>query len=163
MKILYCLVIMLVSGLCHGQVYRCLNEHSEITFIDTPCDPQSQPYEIKQTMALKLKDIDAPSIVRIKAKSSAKKSSPSANCPRFSATQLRNLRVKDQFEKGMPATAIMKRFGKAQQIQNKPNNKQTWVYKSSRVRRTFKFKDDCLLSWQEKWKGKKSKLSKYQQ
>jgi len=160
MKTLYCLVIMLVSGLCHGQVYRCLNEHSEITFIDTPCDSQSQPYEIKQRMALKLKNIDAPKVNK-KTKSPANKSSNSTSCPRFSATQLRNLRVKDQFQKGMPATAIVKRFGKAQQVQGTPS-KQTWIYKSPRVKRTFKFKDNCLLSWKEKWQGKKSKISKYQ-
>ena len=159
MKTLYFLMIMLVSGLCHGQVYRCLNEHSEITFIDTPCDSQSQPYEIKQEMTLKLKNIDATKVNK-KTKSPANKSSKSASCPRFSATQLRNLRVKDQFQKGMPATAIVKRFGKAQQVQGAPN-KQTWIYKSPRVQRTFKFKDNCLLSWKEKWQGKKSKISKY--
>ena len=163
MKTLYFIVIMFVSGLCQGEIYRCLDEYSNITFMDTPCHSQSRPYEIKQSMALKLKTIDEPKFLKAKNKRPRKSDLKSSSCQRFSATQLRNLRVKDQFQKGMPSSAIVKRFGKAQVNNSSANNQQTWIYKSTRVKRTFKFKDDCLTSWKEKWHGKKSKLSKYQQ
>ena len=162
MKILYITLIALVSSLCHGQVYRCLNEKSEITFAATPCDSQSQPYQVKQGMALKLKTIDAPNGTNKTTKAATNTPPKNASCASFSATQLRNLRVKKQFQKGMPAAAIIKRFGKAQRVKHKPKQQQVWIYKSARVQRTFKFKNDCLSSWREKWQGKKSKLGKYQ-
>lgn len=144
-----------------AELYRCIDASGDTIFSDSSCGPNSQTYQSKQTMALKLKTIKSlKSPVKIKKRNSQSSSNKIATCKTFTSTQLRNLRVKEKFEKGMPASAIQKRFGKANEIITS-NNKQTWFYKGDRLNRTFKFKNTCLTSWKEKWTGKKSKLSKY--
>ncbi len=155
-------LLLFLSALSHGELYRCIDEKNKTTFSDTPCSPSAEKYQSKQRMTLKLKTIDAPKISRPKINLKNNSHSQAKSCKTFTSTQLRNLRVKDKFEKGMPASAIHKRLGQANDVRATSNNKETWKYWGARVNRTFKFKDDCLLSWNENYKGQKSELNKYQ-
>jgi hypothetical protein len=84
-----------------------------------------------------------------------------ASCPHFTTTELRNLKVKDQFIKGLPNHYIAKRLGNPNSTENSGNNEK-WKYKSDFAWREFKFTKGCLVSWKIKWKKDKSQLSKYQ-
>ncbi len=161
MKALSITLTLLLSYSCHGELYRCSND-SGITYSDSPCSNNAQAYQPPQEMGLTLKTINAPSSYNKNIISKKTNKSTSSACNQFSPTQLRNLRVKRQLKKGMPATNIEKRFGKPTMVKSSKGS-EAWHYKSERVQRTFKFKDKCLVSWSEKFIGKKSQLSKYQQ
>ncbi len=160
MKVLL-FVLLLFPAFSQAELYRCVNAAGDTIFSDSHCGPSSQTYQSKQSMALKLKTIKTPKpSAKTNKRHNPNLSNKIAACKTFTSTQLRNLRVKEKFEKGMPSSAIKKRFGKANEVITS-NNNQTWYYKGKRLKRTFKFKDTCLISWKEKWTGKKSKLSKY--
>ena len=146
----------------HGELYRCLSASGQTEFTSTPCNHTAQPYKIKNNHSLKLKDIQPPTYKTKTPKNKTHASKKSKACHPFTATELRNLRVKDRFKKGMPASSITKRFGAPEKVITKSGNAETWKYKGDRVKRTFQFKDNCLLNWKVKWHGKKSKISKYQ-
>ena len=162
MKALFITLTLLLSYSCHGELYRCSNDSGELTYSDSPCSNNAQAYQPPPEMGLTLKAISAPSSYNKNIASKKIKTSTSSTCNLFTPTQLRNLRVKRQLKKGMPATNIEKRFGKPTIVKSSKGS-ETWHYKSERVLRTFYFKDECLVSWREKFKGKKSQLSKYQQ
>lgn len=84
-------------------------------------------------------------------------------CKSFTRTQLRNLRVKEEFKSGIPKHEISKRFGTPDRKDVKSGNRERWLYRSDRVSRTFNFLNECLVNWKEHWKKPKSKLSKYNQ
>ncbi len=148
----------------YGELYRCLNDKGQTEFSGTPCDENTQPYKIKNNPTLKFEDIKPLRYSKPKASKNNKQASKKSKlCRFFTSTELRNLRVKDQFKKGMPAPSIAKRFGVPEEVDTKSGNKEIWKYKSDRLKRTFKFKDDCLVSWKIKWHGQKSQISKYQQ
>ena len=163
MKALSITLTLFLSYSCHGELYRCSSDSGQLTYSDSPCSNNPKAYQPQQEMGLTLKTISAPSSYNKKVILKKTNSSTSNNCNQLSPTQIRNLRVKRQFKKGMPTTAIEKRFGKADIVNSGKGNVQTWHYKSERVNRSFKFEEDCLISWNEKFKGKKSQLSKYQQ
>jgi hypothetical protein len=62
--------------------------------------------------------------------------------------------------KGLPSSEIIKRFGKPDKKEGS-TGKESWLYKKDTYKLEFKFNDDCLLSWKEKWYKKKSKINKY--
>ena len=163
MKALSITLTLLLSYSCHGELYRCSSDSGKLTYSDSPCSNNAESYQPQQEMGLTLKTIKAPTSY-YKNKTLKKSSNSILNtCNQFTPTQLRNLRVKRQFKKGMPATNIEKRLGKAHIVKSGKGNNEAWYYKSERVQRTFKFQNKCLISWSEKFKGKKSQLSKYQQ
>ena len=152
---------LLLSYSCHGELYYCNNDNV-ITYSYSPCSNNAQAYQPPPEMGLMLKAISPPSSYNKNIASKKIKIPNSSTCNLFTPTQLRNLRVKRQLKKGIPATNIEKRFG-TPTIVNSSKGSEIWHYKSERVLRIFKFKDECLVSWREKFKGKKSQLSKYQQ
>ncbi|MEH6347694.1 MAG: hypothetical protein V7785_21540 [Bermanella sp.] len=162
MKAFSIILTLFLSYSCYGELYRCSND-SGITYSDSPCSNNAQAYQPPQEMGLTLKTINAPSSYNKNVIPKKTNKSISSACNQFSPTQLRNLRVKRQLKKGIPATNIEKRFGKPVIVKSSKANSEVWHYKSERVQRTFKFQHECLVSWSEKFKGKKSQLSKYQQ
>ncbi len=161
MKALSITLTLFLSYSCYGELYRCTSVSGKLTYSDNPCSNKAEAYQLPEEMGLSLKSITPPKSYY--KKHNVKKTSTSISCNKLTPTQIRNLRVKRQFKKGMPTTAIEKRFGKADIVNSGKGNVQTWHYKSERVNRSFKFEEDCLVSWNEKFKGKKSQLSKYQQ
>ena len=77
-----------------------------------------------------------------------------ATCPFFTSTQLRNMRVKRQFETGVSEANLLKLLGPADRKSGASHN-ETWIYTGERMDYQFKFKQGCLISWKEKWKTKK--------
>ena len=161
MKALSITLTLLLSYSCHGELYRCTSVSGKLTYSDHPCGNKAEAYQPPKEMGLSLKSISPPK--SYPKKYNVKNTPTSTACNKLTPTQLRNLRVKRQFKKGIPTTAIEKRFGKADIINSGKGHVQSWHYKSERVKRSFKFEEDCLVNWSEKFNGKKSQLSKYQQ
>lgn len=149
------LALIFISFNAHSELYRCNALSGEVQFTDQPCKNTGSTYTPKQVMT-KYKTIKT-----IQSKSSEKPSIKKNSCPFLTSTELRNLKVKDQFKKGLTQEYIKRRLGKADQITNS-KNKSTLVYSGNYVKRVFNFKNGCLTSWKEKWKkGKESKISKF--
>jgi|GEM_PF-1737719 len=156
------LAIFFVSALAfpnilNAQVYLCAGEPGKQQYSDVPCGQNAKPYTAKEP-ATKFKEvkIEKP----YKAENSQQASKTKA-CPFFSHTQLRSLRVKDDFAKGLPMKVITTRYGKPDEREQINEEKEKWKYKGEKLNREFKFKNGCLISWKHKWLGSKTYFSKY--
>ncbi|GAA6134153.1 hypothetical protein NBRC116188_09420 [Oceaniserpentilla sp. 4NH20-0058] len=145
------ILLFLTYHHCFSELYRCEQANGKFQYTDKPCPTSGTTYTPK-TNITQYKDIDDINIKRPINSSTYTQ----ATCPYFSSTELRNLRVKDEFKKGMTYAHIENRFGKPD---SRSANK--WNYKNQFVNRTFNFKQGCLTSWQIKWEGKESKISKF--
>ena len=154
-QILFVLVFCLFSSIAHSELYRCLLTNGTYQYTDTPCSTSGSTYE-PTTNITQYKDIED---VKIKQRF---KSSPStqSTCPHFSSTELRNLRVKDEFKKGLSQDHIKQRFGEPTGTTSS-KRKTVFSYKNNNVSRIFRFKDGCLIGWKETWKNKESQISKF--
>lgn len=140
-----------------SELYRCENESGQIRFTDQPCPNQGQAF-IPQSVMTPYKTIN--SVKSKHTKSATQKDAMKSVCPFFSSTELRNLRVRDEYKKGLTPNHIHARLGKPNDITSS-KDKETWHYASEHVTRTFRFKKGCLSGWKEKWKGKESQISKF--
>jgi hypothetical protein len=145
-----------------ADLYKCTDTSGQVGFTDKPCANSTSKtntdnqYTPKSSIT-SFKELD---IKQHKLKKPVKKKSKKS-CAFFSSTQLRHLRIKQSYKKGLPASAIVKRFGKPTKIEQTGDNKERWKYKEINYSLIFNFKDRCLTSWKEKWHGKKSKINKY--
>jgi mRNA-degrading endonuclease RelE of RelBE toxin-antitoxin system len=145
-----------------ADLYKCTDTSGQVGFTDKPCanstsNPNTDNQYIPKSSITSFKELD---IKQHKAKKPVKKKRKKS-CAFFSSTQLRHLRIKQSYKEGLPASEIVKRFGKPTKIEQTGDNKERWKYKETNYRLIFNFKDLCLTSWKEKWFGKKSKINKY--
>lgn len=151
------LILFLFTYQVQAELYRCTSANGKIQYTDLACPDTGARYQPKAIMS---------NYKAIKAVNAHNKSKPSKNsdknqtCPFFSSTELRTLRVKDEYKKGLTQTHIEHRLGAADDITTN-KNKSNWVYNGDNVNRIFRFKDGCLTGWKERWKGKESKISKF--
>jgi hypothetical protein len=162
-------LIIIYSQVVYADIYKCENKQGLAIFTDRPCllpgnDSSSIADKLYTPKAdiISLKELDIKKSKYKKGKRKHRKNKKS-DCVFFSSTELRTLRVKQRYKKGMPAADIKKRFGKPTAIQKIGTNKQKWTYKKSNYILKFNFKDQCLFSWKETWQGKKSKIDKYRE
>ena len=139
-----------------AELYRCTSPSGKIQYTDQACPDSGSPYKPKSVMT-NYKTIKPVKLHSKKSATSAK--DQKQQCPFFSSTELRNLRVKGEFKKGLTRADIEKRLGTADDISNN-KNKSTWVYNSKNVKRIFRFKHGCLTAWKEKWNRNVSKVDK---
>jgi hypothetical protein len=148
-------LLLTISITAQAELYRCESQTGEIQFTDQPCATSGSTYEPSAVMT-NYKTIQVP-----KSHDQHATSKKLQACPFISSTELRNLKVKDQFKKGLTQDHIQQRLGKADDILSN-KNKSTWIYEGTHVKRTFRFKDACLVGWKEKWKqGQESQISKF--
>jgi hypothetical protein len=148
------LFLCLLSFHTQAELYRCEASSGQIQFTDKPCPATGNIYQPKAVMT---------NYKTIKLPKQQRNESPTKNqqqCPFLTSTEIRNLRVKEQFKKGLTQEHIQQRLGKADNINNN-KDKSTWVYAGKHVKRIFRFKHSCLISWKEKWKDKESQISKF--
>ncbi|MGR6871322.1 DUF4124 domain-containing protein [Pseudomonas sp. HK3] len=151
------LMLIILTSQAQAELYRCESSTGQIQYTDQPCTETGTTYKPKPVMT-HYKTIKTPKFHH--KKTSTNTSSNNQPCPFISSTELRTLRVKDTYKKGLTQAQIKQRLGKADDINNSKNSS-TWVYKGEYVKRSFRFKNGCLISWKEKWKGKESKISKF--
>lgn len=151
-------VLMLILFTHHAQaeLYRCASADGKTKFTDQLCTESGSTYHPKAVMT-NYKTIKPFKTHSKKTTSTTK--NQKQQCPFFSSTELRNLRVKGEFKKGLTRADIEKRLGNADDITNS-KNKSTWVYNNKNVKRIFRFKHGCLTGWKEKWNGNVSKVDK---
>jgi len=150
------LIILIFIYPAQAELYRCTSASGKIQYTDQACPESGSSYEPKSVMT-NYKTIKP---FKLRSKKSATSSkAQKQQCPFFSSTELRNLRVKGEFKKGLANSDIEKRLGRADDISNN-KNKSTWVYNNKNVKRIFRFKHGCLTGWKEKWKGKENKVIK---
>ncbi len=157
LKLLLFTLFIFHTTYAFSDLYRCENESGQVRFTDQPCPHQGQTFQPKSVMT-PYKTIQP--ISSTQSKTETAKKNQEHSCPFFSSSELRNLRVKDQYKKGLTPEHIKARLGKPHDITSS-NNKETWHYTSEHVSRTFRFKKGCLSGWREKWKGKESQISKF--
>ena len=161
--------LMCVASLCLAEVYECQTPDGKRFYSDRACgDKAGGRYEAQKpiyhwqlgppSQAEKKLLMDADSSKQAIKKRSYREKSRSP-CKSFTATQLRNLRVKDKLAKGMPKQHLKKRFGQPDAVEVS-GNKEKWYYNKARVKRKLVFKRDCLFAWKENLRNK-SKISKY--
>ena len=158
MKLLY--LLFLVSLQAQGEIYKCTMTSGEIHFQDIPCMNSSESYSPPPVMT-PLKTIKEPKFISSTHNKSHDKKK-SKVCPHFTTTELRNLKVKDKFKKGLSVEHIFNRLGTPNSKESSGKNEK-WKYKSDHVWREFKFKNTCLISWKVNWRHGKSQIGKYQQ
>jgi len=159
------LVLVVFSVFAKAELYHCEDVSGRITVTDRPCVGATRYEVINPIQTLMIKAPSPAEKQFLKSVENSQSQKPSKtmpdSCRRFSSTELRNLRVKDDFEKGMPQSEIKKRFGLPDLTEMKTDGSEKWVYQSERVNRVFRFKHACLLAWTERWKKTRSKMSKY--
>jgi hypothetical protein len=162
-------LIIIYSQVVYADIYKCTDKQGLAIFTDRPCllsDTDSSSIADKlytpNADIISLKELDIKKSKYKKGKRKHRRNKKS-NCVFFSSTELRTLRVKQRYKKGMPAADIKKRFGKPTIIEKTSTDKQKWTYKKSNYILKFTFKDQCLFSWKETWHGKKSKIDKYRE
>lgn len=139
-----------VHGALADPLYKC-QASGRVTYQYMPCQDANLPLTLPEVMT-PLVDVDPKfSTSTPPKKSKAKKKSA---CKFFTSTQLRNMRVKRQFESGLNQKDLKKLLGKADKTSGSENN-QVWIYEGERMNYQFKFKKGCMVSWKEKWKTKK--------
>lgn len=148
------ILFSILSFQAHAELYRCETSSGQVQFTDQPCPNSGSSYQPKAIMT------DYKTVKLPKYQGHRPSIKKRQNCPFLSSTEIRNLRVKSQFKKGLTQENIQQRLGKADDTSNHKDNS-TWVYKGQYVKRTFQFKHGCLISWKERWKGKESQISKY--
>lgn len=144
---------LLISPLCHAELFRCKDAQGKSHYSDLPCSATATPYQLQNNSSrTTLKTIELPADFEQKA---IKQQTLKNNfCPRFSSTELRNLKVKREFKKGMPIDEIDKRYGRPpEMVVNGDTEK--WIYQNEHAKRTFIFKNGCLTNWREKFFGEK--------
>jgi len=147
--------LFLFSIFSHGELYRCQQANGTYQFTYTPCPKSGSTYQ-PETNITQYKDIENVEMkTRFKAQSSHQQ-----ECPFFTSTELRNLRVKDEFKQGLTEAHIKQRFGEPTNTTTS-KSKTVFSYKDNHVNRIFRFKDGCLTGWKETWKNKESKISKF--
>jgi hypothetical protein len=162
-------LIIIYSQVVYADIYKCTNKQGLAIFTDRPCllsgtnssSIADKLYTPKADI-ISLKELD---IKKSKYRKKRRKhlKNKKSDCVFFSSTELRTLRVKQRYKKGMHAADIKKRFGKPTAIEKIGTDKQKWTYKKSNYILKFNFKDQCLSSWKERWHGKKSKIDKYRE
>ena len=156
-------MLPIISGCAQAMasVYQCQGLDGSLNYSDRPCDGVGQAYHV-QTPIYEWQ-LKAPKGLSVQSKRSKqnKREKAKSVCRRFSATELRNLRVKDTLVKGMPEAHLEKRFGRDRKTVTTGPDTQKWVYKSDRVTRILNIKGGCLATWKESWHGEKSAISKY--
>ena len=158
MKLFYSLLFMPIFS--HGEIYKCTTASGDVTFSDSPCTQKSEIF-IPSPVMTSLKDIKPPPLTSPVEKRKHTKQQALA-CPHFTTTELRSLRVKDQYKIGLTKSEISKRLGEPYESK-KSGSLEKWKYKTQNAVRDFTFKDGCLTQWKERWLGDKSRLSKYQE
>jgi hypothetical protein len=162
-------LIIIYSQVVYADIYKCTDKQGLAIFTDKPCllsgtEPSSTTDNLytpkADIISLKVLDIKKGKYKKERIKYRKNKKS---DCIFFSSTELRTLRIKQRYKKGMPAADIKKRFGKPTVIEKIGTDKQKWIYKKSNYVLKFNFKDQCLSSWKETWHGKKSKIDKYRE
>lgn len=156
MKLLYS--FFLISLHVQGEIYKCTSDTGKTQFKDIPCENQGEVYTPKPVMT-PLTHIKVPKATKTIHSKKITSNTPDT-CPRFTSTELRNLKVKDEFKKGLSTDYIKKRLGKPDSTESSGSNEK-WRYRSDNVWREFKFKQNCLISWKANWRKGESKLSKY--
>jgi len=150
------LSLFTVSLSSWSELYKCKNDNDELSYSDRPCSSNAELFTpnpiITEFVDIKINHRKTPKKEKIKK--------TSHSCPFISSAQQRNLRVKQTYIKGLPSSEILKRFGKPDKTEGM-DNKGSWTYKNKKYKLEFKFQEDCLLSWKEKWFVKKSKIDKY--
>lgn len=143
----FILLILMFAQHSHGQVFLCTDMNGKQNYTDSPCaDTQSKGTTyIPKTQTTSLKTINLPASLSVK-KPKIKK----ANCPFFSSHELRNMRVKGLYKKGLSMIHIEKRFGTPHHTDAISDIKERWFYNEPKMERQFKFKHGCLTSWKEK-------------
>ena len=150
------LILLLFTYQAQAELYRCTSVSGKIQYTDKACPEAGASYQPKAVMT-NYKTIKPVKLHSKKSATSTK--TQNQPCPFFSSTELRNLRVKGEFKKGLTRADIEKRLGNADDISNS-KNKSTWVYNSKNVKRIFRFKHGCLTAWKEKWNRNVSKVDK---
>lgn len=158
----------LSSSVC-AELYQCRDADGNRYFSDRICDDnpssiyqtESEIYQWKLNAPSKAEQqlLDQRSKSSLSSQSNRKSQNSQQACRAFTATQLRNYRVKDQLAKGMSKPYLEKRFGHPDQVEVS-GRKEKWFYTELRVKRKLTFKDDCLIGWKENSRNK-SKISKY--
>lgn len=148
------LSLTLFYSLSHADLYKCTDQNGMTVFTDQICKFSGAQFKPKPIMT-NYKSVTLPISKSSKQKNNSNKGN---SCPFFTATQLRNLRVKQQLIKGIPETEIYKRYGKPNDKESSGPHKETWKYKSDRFKREFVFERGCLTSWKKKTVGKKSRI-----
>ena len=156
------LVILLLTPIAQASVYKCLAESGRLSFSQAPCRSTEKTQTFKPS-PISTKYIDIKNIQFKSKESNTKKEAGNDNCPFINSTELRNLRVKQQYIKGLPEKEIIKRFGQAHSISTNSTNISVWKYKSDSYKLEFTFKHGCLKKWKEKWYGTKSRIDKYRE
>jgi hypothetical protein len=152
------LIAVVISPVSIADLYKCIDTNGQITFTDQACIQSGDTFKPKPIMT------NYKSISFTQKRVSTKKTGSNKNikmksaCACLTSTELRNLRVKQEYKKGMASTEIKKRYGKPNQITSSGNNKEKWEYKDKRFNRAFSFSNGCLTSWKKKAVGKKSKI-----
>lgn len=158
----FCLLAILTCRESHSEVYKCLAENGRISFSQTPClDTEEKQIFKPSPITTKYKDIKI--IQPNSNKTNIRKKEDNNSCPHIGSTELRNLRVKQQYTKGLPEKEIVRRFGKAHSIITNSTDTSTWEYKSDSYKLEFTFKHGCLKKWKEKWHREKSRIDKYRE
>lgn len=136
-----------------SQVYKCLDQNNKTYYSDSYCE-NAEAYESKHHVGT-LKTISIP--YQNKTSPPHKNKSNRKTCPFISTTEVRNLKVKNEFQKGLTMENIVERYGEPHEREESGKNKEKWKYKDEKKKLEFKFKHDCLQSWKRKW-FKKSKF-----
>lgn len=153
---LYITCLTLLSCLSlngYSQVYKCLDKNNKTYYSDNLCD-QAEVYESKQHVGT-LKTINTR--YQNSTSQSPKNKPDQKTCPFISTTEVRNLKVKNEFQKGLTMESIIDRYGEPHEREETGKNKEKWKYKDEKQKLEFKFKHGCLQSWKRKW-FKKSKF-----
>ena len=149
-----------LSSVSSTQVYLCANEQGKQQYSDVPCGHDAKTYTAKEP-ATKFKEVKINKTSMNKSDAKNRQAATNNDCPFFSHTQLRSLRVKETFQRGLPMKVISTRYGNPDERDETGENKETWKYKGERLNREFKFKHGCLVSWKEKWTKSKTYFKKY--
>ena len=130
-----------------SQIFLCTDASGKKNYTDAPCSDtkaKGARYTPK-TQTTSLKTIQLPTELSNKKVKTAKTA-----CPFFSSHELRNMRVKGLYKKGLSMAHIEKRFGKPHHTDAISDIKERWFYNEVKAERQFKFKNGCLVSWKEK-------------
>lgn len=150
-------ILLLVSHTVTADLFKCFDENGNVNFTDQPCKLSGDKFAPNPTMT-KYKHV---SVYESKNQKDTQQSNKPSSCPFISSTELRNLRVKQEYKMGIPKEEISKRFGHPDETSSRGDSNETWFYKNKKYKLVFKFKDDCLSSWKEKWFSKKNRIDKY--
>lgn len=151
------IILLLISHTVSADLFKCRDENDNVIFTDQPCRFSGDTFQPKPIMT-KYKSV---SINKSKKSNNVQQGTKPNSCAFISSTELRNLRVKQEYKIGIPKGEISKRFGHPDEISTSGKLNETWIYKNKKFKLVFKFKDGCLSNWKQKWFGKKNRIDKY--